>query len=302
MQKHKMYMDIQNLKPEYADLFEKGDHIIIQEKIDGANVSFQYDSESDSLICFSRRQTLDSKHTLRGFYGWVQALDKALVYSILGEHLRLFGEWLVPHSVEYPQECYQKLYCFDVFNTETHEYLPQSEVRAIAEKLGLPYVPVFFEGEFTCWEDAETYVGKTAMGGEMGEGIVVKNMTQLPLYLKIVHEKFKEVTWKAKPRRTFDPETARQRQTDRAAAASVVTRARVEKLLHKFVDDGILPENFSSEHMPIIFKELCAAVYYDCMKEEPEIVKSVEHFGKYSGTITIALAKTIIAEREEHND
>lgn len=95
MLSHKKYMEIQNLNPEIGDMFEPGDQIIIQEKIDGSNASFQYDRETDSVICFSRNQILSPELHLRGFYEWVQKLDKERVHAVLGDNLRMFGEWLV---------------------------------------------------------------------------------------------------------------------------------------------------------------------------------------------------------------
>lgn len=59
--------------------------------------------------------------------------------------------------------------CFDVFDVEKEVYLPQKEVKILAEKLGLKYVPVFFEGKFTKWDDYMHLVGKTEMGREIGE-------------------------------------------------------------------------------------------------------------------------------------
>ena len=111
MLSHKKYMEIQNLNPEIGDMFEPGDQIIIQEKIDGSNASFQYDRETDSVICFSRNQILSPELHLRGFYEWVQKLDKERVHAVLGDNLRMFGEWLVRHTVPYPKDCYETLYC-----------------------------------------------------------------------------------------------------------------------------------------------------------------------------------------------
>ena len=68
-----------------------------------------------------------------------------------------------------------RIYCFDVFDMEQHRYLPQDQVKALAEQLGLRYVPVFYEGPFTSWEDYQPLVGKTELGGEIGEGIISKN-------------------------------------------------------------------------------------------------------------------------------
>lgn len=301
---HKRYMEIENLKHELAILFHEGDEIIIQEKIDGANASFQYNSEEDCIDCFSRNQPLTPQNNLRGFYEWVQQLDKAKVQAVLGENLRMFGEWLVSHTVKYPESCYNNLYCFDIFNMETKQYLPQHEVKQLVEQLGLHYVPVFFEGKFTKWEDYTPLVGKTELGGEIGEGIIIKNMSALShdvIYTKIVHEKFLEVNYRTKYKKKLQADLAKNKEYRRltALAKTIVTRQRVEKLLYKLVDEGILPEDFSRYNMKDILRNLPSAVYYDCLKEKPEIVNQIENFGKYSGAITKIHLKEILAEREQ---
>ena len=301
MLKHKHYMEIENLNMKIADSFYKGDMIIIQEKIDGANVSFQYDSETDSLQCFSRNQILSAENTLRGYYEWVQELDKEFVKSVLGDRLRMFGEWLVKHTVKYPDERYNTMYCFDVFDTENKCWLPQNEVKSLADKLGLNYVPVFYEGEFTAWEDYTYLVGRTEMGGELGEGIVIKKQNDLSddvAYTKIVHERFKEVQRKVRKRPTNEKiAEISEKLRVKEFVKTVVTSARVEKILHKLVDEGILPEDFSMKYMKTVYKNLPLEVYKDCVKEVPEIVKQVENFGKFSSEISIELAKEIIRKR-----
>lgn len=304
MLKHKRYMDIENLKTELAMKFNNGDQIIIQEKIDGSNVSFQYNSEEDCLDCFSRNQPLSEENTLKGYYDWVQKLDKNKVREVLGNNLRMFGEWLTKHTLVYPDEKYNNMYCFDVFDTESGKYLPQSKVRVIVEKLGLNYVPVFFEGEFTRWDDYMHLVGKTEMGGEIGEGIVVKNMTSIDyntLYTKIVHERFRETKRTPKPKPT-DMERIREKERLTELAKTIVTRQRVEKMLYKLIDDALIPENCTLKDMNVILKNLPSAVYYDCIKEEPEIVNQIEHFGKYSGPLVTKIVKKIIAEKEHNNE
>ena len=62
----KKYMDIERLKDKYVDGFQPGDNIVVQEKIDGANFSIKYDEETDSVIAFSRKRTLELGNNLRG--------------------------------------------------------------------------------------------------------------------------------------------------------------------------------------------------------------------------------------------
>lgn len=167
---HKKFMNIQRIKPDIVSGFEVGDKIVIQEKIDGANAAIRYDAETDSIVAQSRKHILNTSNNLRGFYEWSQSLDKELVASGLGDDIVLFGEWLVPHTVKYPDEKYNQFYVYDAYNTKSEEYLPQCTVEAIADVLNLNYIPVFYRGEFQSWEHCYSFVGKTEMGGEYGEG------------------------------------------------------------------------------------------------------------------------------------
>ena len=158
--KQKHFMDIERFKEKFEECFKAGDHIVVQEKIDGANFSICYDEETDTVAAFSRKNPLDFKNNLRGAYEWSQKLDKDLVKEVLGNNKVLFGEWLVPHTIVYPKERYHNAYFYDVYDLEKEGYLPQNEVKDIVERLNLIYVPVFYDGEFTSWEDVREFVGR----------------------------------------------------------------------------------------------------------------------------------------------
>ena len=80
--KIKHFMDIQRIR-EQADEgtasniggFSVGDHIVIQEKVDGANASIRYDRETGKLVVFSRNQQLFDDKALKGFWSYVQTLS-----------------------------------------------------------------------------------------------------------------------------------------------------------------------------------------------------------------------------------
>lgn len=299
MVNHKKFMDIERIKEGITGGFEVGDEIVIQEKIDGANAAIRYDFETDAIVAQSRKNILNISNNLRGFYEWTQTLDKELVASGLGEDIVLFGEWLVPHTVKYPDEKYNQFYVYDAYNTKSEEYLPQCTVEAIADVLNLNYIPVFYRGEFQSWEHCYSFVGKTEMGGEYGEGIVVKNQTKLndknsrtPYYLKIVGEKFQEVHKDHK--KVIDPEKLKANEENKALCETIVTEARVVKILHKLIDEGVLPENWGASEMPIVAKNLCKRVFEDCQKEEPETTAKIENFGKVANSICMTIARKFI--------
>lgn len=294
----KKFMDIERLKDKYVDGFRKGDYIIVQEKIDGANFSIRYDEETDTIASFSRKNFLNFENNLRGAWNWSQKLDKALVKEVLGTNLILFGEWLVSHTIVYPADKYQNAYFYDVFDIETKQYLEQHKVKDIVNRLGLIYVPVFYEGEFISWEHLKQFVGRTDLGGENGEGIVVKNMTRLndpntrlPFYTKIVGDKFAE----KKSVKKFDGQKMEERAKLQSVVESVVTDGRVTKLLHKMVDEGIIPEDWDEHDMGTIAKNISREVYYDCVKEEPETVEQVGGmFGKLANGIAMRIVRNML--------
>ena len=296
--KQKKYMDIERLKDKYVDGFQKGDYIVVQEKIDGANFSIRYNEEEDAITSFSRKNILDFSNNLRGAWEWSQKLNKELVKEVLGTNLILFGEWLVSHTIVYPNDKYQNAYFYDVYNVETGNYLKQDEVKNIINRLGLIYVPVFYEGEFESWEHLRQFIGRTDLGGENGEGIVVKNMTRLndpntrlPFYTKIVGEKFAE----KKSIRQVDPDKLEKRARLQTIVDSVVTEGRVTKLVHKMVDEGIIPEDWDEHNMSVIAKNIGREVYYDCLKEEPETVEQVgELFGKLASGTAMRIVRNML--------
>ena len=300
---HKKFMDIERIKESNTSGFNKGDHIVIQCKLDGANAAIRYDSEADTIIAQSRKQILSIDNNLRGFYEWSQTLDKELVKSVLGNNLIAFCEWAVPHSVVYPKNVYNHAYFYDVYDTETERYLPQNEVREIISKLNFTYIPVHYDGEFISWEHCMSFMNKIVFGGDYEEGIIIKNQTRLndpntrsPFYLKIVGEKFTE-TKGQKHVKVVDPDKLKSMEENKALAETIVTEARVTKLLNKFVDDGILPEDWGAKEMSIVAKNLPKAVYDDCVKEEPDTVKQIGDFGKVANSIAMQIARNIMEQR-----
>ena len=81
-------------------------------------------------------------------------------------------------------------------------------------------------------------------------------------------------------------------------ADSVVTIARVRKIILKMVDERELPENWRELDQKIIMRKLSSAVYYDCVKEEPE---TVERVGKEFGKFASIAARNCLLELMQEN-
>lgn len=249
------------------DVLNVGDSIVIQEKLDGANASFAV--VDGKLKCWSRRQELGISDTLGGFYTWAKEnidVDKLL------DGVIYFGEWLNPHKVRY--ENYTKqFFLYDIYNQHLEEYVSFSMVRDEAIRLGLNLIPVFFEGEFESFEQLQSYVGRTDLGGklgdvETGEGIVVKNVSYhdrygKQLFVKLVTEPFAEVQ-KQRPPKNPKPEIS----PEELKVRECTTIARVEKQIFKMIEDDLLDEDYGIEDMGKILKYISPLVAQDIIDEE----------------------------------
>jgi hypothetical protein len=306
----KKYLDIERCKQKYAETFNVGEDIVIQEKIDGSNASIRYDEESGTLKAFSRRLELSADNTLNGFWDYVQTLNLDTFKEILGSRYIVFGEWMgAKHAIKYPENVYGKFWMFDVWDTQTEQYLPYEETRSFYDKLiargneenKFNFVPVFYIGKFESWEKTLELVGKTEVGAEpTGEGIVIKRQncldsksSRLPFYVKIVSEQFSEVH-KSKKQKAIDPEAIAKKEANLALAATIVTPQRIQKMLYKFIEDGLLPQDWDEHNLKDISKILPNAIYKDCVKEENETVQQVEDFGKVAAKLSMSIVRDLI--------
>lgn len=301
--KQKHYMDIEHIRSASDFIksntkgFNIGDKITITEKLDGANASFRYDEETGKLCCFSRKQELNEMNTLRGFWNWTQELDTYPFRTKEWGNYVYFGEWLCPHTVKYNKEAYSDFYMFDVYDTVNQYYLPSYVVKEMAQAIGVKTVPYLYEGPFVSWEHCYQFMNQPSYG-DTQEGIVVRNEqrrndNRLPKVLKIVNSDFKETM--GIKRKTDDPEKVAARNAARELAETVVTPARVRKMIHKLIDEGVLPVELTPQDMGAIAKVLPKRIYEDVMKEEADIVKEMKEYGgKMIAGETMQLAREII--------
>lgn len=234
--------------------------IVIQEKLDGANASFKVDN--GKVLAFSRNTQLDESNNLRGFYEWTQTLDP----DELLDGVIYFGEWLVKHKLDYGENMKQ-FYLFDIFNTHTEEYVSFSMVEDESKRLDLNLVPVFYIGDTLPFEEIEKYAGQSKLGN-VGEGIVVKNYDfknkfNSQVFTKIVTKDFQEKNGNNKPKEAKGIKDSLDQYLD-----TYMTKPRVEKIIHKMVDEQILNEDYAIEDMGVILKNAGSRVFDDLVKEE----------------------------------
>ena len=193
---------------------------------------------------------------------------------------------------------------FDVLDTETEQYLPLEKTLMFfnkLNKLGIEkFVPIFYNGSFVSWEHVASFVGRSDVGASpSGEGVVIKRQDNLnskssnsPYYLKLVSEIFSEVH-KSKSK-TIDLTKMEEREKQKNIVTSIVTPQRIEKMLFKLIDEGLIPENWNCKNMSEIAKILPKEIFDDCRKEEPELVLSCDNFGKICSSVTMQYVRTML--------
>ena len=298
----KRYIDIENLIEHDTDLkqancygFEKNDFINISEKIDGSSACCAYDEETDSLVAFSRNKELNYANTLNGFWNYVQLLDPAPYKA--HPNWRVFGEWSgARNKIVYDERFKNKWIVYSIWDTSIERWLDQTVVKDFCKFADLEYIHVFYEGPFISWDHCRSFL-KSPHYGDRQEGIVVRNLSKLNddskhlnWILKIVNDDFKETKIKKR-----DPDKDKMKSESQILAETIITENRVEKMLYKLRDEGILPDKMRVQDMGLVAKVLPKAIYEDCLKEEKETVMACgQYFSKVCSQLTMKNARKII--------
>lgn len=283
-----------------VDVLRVGDIIVIQEKLDGANASFTFDN--GELHAFSRNRKLDASNTLGGYYEFIVSKFKDTKH-LLNEDYIYFGEWLNPHKVKY--EGYEKqFFLFDIYSKSKQQYLDFKEVEHEAITLGLNLIPVFYRGKYESFEQLESYVGQTKVNGKigekhLGEGIVVKNIDYRDrfgnqMFVKLVVDEFREVQ---KQKKAKNP-TEFMNTTEYILAESLATKGRIDKIIYKLRDEGVIGKNIDKKEIGLVFKECNLRTYEDILKEESDSLVdiNVEDFRKFTSNFAKKYARQHLME------
>jgi len=266
----KKYPKVHRLGKEEVEGILLGD-VHVQEKIDGANTSIWL-KKNGEIACGSRSRELDE-----GFNGFVDyAKSHKGINSLLRVHpgWRLYGEWLVRHTISYNETSYRQFYLFDITTVrdeeEVEEFKTTIFVNGIADTYGIKSPEYYGMFHNPTLENLQEYVGKSALG-EVGEGIVLKNFEFRDKfgnhnYAKIVTEKFKEdnaITFGGNNKHS-------ETYWEMYIVNKYITLPRVQKIMNKL--QPVIDKKLDLEHIP----RVANTVYHDMLTEEIwEIAKKV---------------------------
>lgn len=244
-------------------------------KIDGTNASIWLHNGEIQAGSRTRHLTLEKDNA--GFLEWVLKQGNLLNYLKENPTHRLFGEWLVPHSLKtYRKDAWRRFYVFDVVEDmqeseldhksgEKFKYLHYNYYKPILEKYNIDFIPPLAVIRNGNHEQLVNQLMKNDFliedGKGYGEGIVIKNYDFKNKYgrttwAKIVTSEFKEKHAKVMGKSTIEG----KKMVEEEIVEKFVTKSLCEKVYSKIKNES----GWSSKMIP----RLLNTVYYDLVKED----------------------------------
>jgi len=234
-------------------------------KIDGTSGSVWW---NDGVQAGSRRRHLVyGEGDNAGFREWAEKDKNLLLLLGRNKMLRLFGEWLVPHSIRtYRHDAWRKFYVFDVFHHERECFLSYDEYKPILDQYGVEYIPTLCTIKNPSYENLIKEVENNHFliqeGKGSGEGIVVKNYDFQNRFGRVCWAKIVTNSFKEKHAKEMGaPNKVVKQMIEQSIVDEFVTKHLVEKTY-----DKIRVENngWKSKYIP----RLLQTVFYDLVNEE----------------------------------
>lgn len=229
-------------------------------KIDGTNAQLWWNGE---LCAGSRNRELVVGADNAGFYEWAKKQTVFKDFFAEYPNLRLYGEWLVPHTLRtYEESAWRNFYVFDVMDGD--EYMPYDEYSKLLEKYGIEYIPPICKVENPTYERLVNQLEKNDYliedGKGTGEGIVIKNYDYRNKFGRVVWAKIVANEFKAKHRKKDVSELKEAKIIEQEIAEKFITKSLVEKEFAKINAEA----GWSSKFIP----RLLNTVFYCLVKEE----------------------------------
>jgi len=173
------YPHVERFGTDEVQSIELGECFIFP-KIDGTNASVWID-DGEAICSGSRNRELSLDNDNAGFHAAIQEHIEIAGFLRNNPQLRLYGEWLVPHSLKtYRDDAWRTFYVFDVYHNEDERFLPYNEYAPMLDgeydiELIHPLAIIKNASYEQLLAQAEKNVFLIEEGKGSGEGIVIKN-------------------------------------------------------------------------------------------------------------------------------
>ena len=165
-----------------TDVVPREGHVVITEKIDGANMGFSLSSDRSRIVVQNRSHYVDSSthEQFKKLGIWVES-HKNDLFKVLdrdpffAERYILFGEWMfATHSIPYTRLPSQFI-AFDLYDRNTGTWAGTRLLSELLASTSISLVPVLYEGKMPSDSELRTMVkGESNFWDGCVEGVYVK--------------------------------------------------------------------------------------------------------------------------------
>lgn len=233
-------------------------------KIDGTNGSLWLDQGELKAGSRNRKLTLDNDN--QGFYAWALQQDNIRHFLEANPLLRLYGEWLVPHSLKtYRDDAWRNFYVFDVVDDSTGDFLPYNEYKVLLDEFRVEYIPCTLKSNNPDYEilvkatENNRFLLKENEG--VGEGIVIKQYGFKNRFGRTTWAKLITNTFKDKHIKEMGGAVVDLKMVEEEIANEFITQHTVDKVVEKIRNDQ---GSFGAKDIP----RLLHTVYHELVVEE----------------------------------
>lgn len=265
------YQHVERFGNEETEGIEIGECYIFY-KLDGTNASVWY---NEGIQAGSRNRHLTLEKDNAGFLEAISKNEKIINFFNQNKDVRLYGEWLVPHSLNtYREDSWRKFYIFDVWKDgKLMHFLDYSK---LLDEYELSYIPPLctiknptYEKLVELLEKTGNYLIKDGQGN--GEGIVVKNYSYKNRYGRQTWAKLVTNEFKEKNAKIFGvPELKAELSIEERFIDKYCTESFIEKEFNKI---KIEKDGWTSKYIPM----LLGKVFYELVNEET--YNAIKEFG-----------------------
>jgi len=243
-------------------------YVLVQEKIDGSQISFGIDNFGDLRIR-SKNKEIDIEHPndmFRLAVEWIVNNRSNLQagWTYRGEYLQKSKH----NTLAYSRVPRNNIILFDICDG-LESYLSYSDLCAEAKRIGLEVVPLFAEGVFTeanilahkdIWLSRESILGGTKV-----EGVVIKNYNVFTAEKKVAMAKIVRQEFKEQNSSNWKDEHPTSQDIIQRLIETYRNEARWRKAVQHLRDAGELQGEMRD--IPLLMKEVSNDVLKECKDE-----------------------------------
>jgi len=262
------YMHIERFGNTEVEGIELG-QVYVFPKLDGTNSSAWW---NERIRAGSRNRELDTINFEQDNAGFASYVGKEHPYTrhldflLRNRNLRLYGEWLVPHTLKtYRDDVWNKFWIFDVYNDETDQFLSYEAYKPLLDEFNLDYIPplaIIKNGSYENFIHVLNQNNLFIKDGEgIGEGIVIKNYDYYNKFRQQIWAKIVAAEFKEKHIREMGAPESSGKMVEELIVEQFCTEALIDKVFSKIY---VEMDGWTSKYIP----RLLETTFYDLVRED----------------------------------